>query len=210
LNILIADDHAALRKGVIQILREELPDARFGEASTTSETLDCLYRQEWDVLILDIFMPGRGGLETLDFLRREYPNMPVLVLSSAPEEQMALRILKLGANGYLNKQAAPEELVTAVKKVFSGGEYVSPRTAERLAVDIGRKERAPIEKLSDREFTVLQLLAAGKSIKEIASELSLNAKTVSTYHARIRHKLNVNNDVEMIRYLLDQGFTEKG
>ena len=120
MKILLADDHAILRKGLIQLLSEEFPDAEFGEASTSPETLDCLARQPWDVLVLDIFMPGRSGLEVLYEVRLQYPNLPVLILSSAPEEQLAVRVLKAGASGYLNKQTAPEELVKAINKVLYG------------------------------------------------------------------------------------------
>jgi DNA-binding NarL/FixJ family response regulator len=208
MKILIADDHAALRKGLIQILIEEFPDAQFGEASITSETLDCLARPGWDVLVLDIFMPGGGGLEVLQDARLRYPKLPVLVLSSAPEEQMAARVLKAGASGYLNKQAAPEELIKAVRKLLAGGRYVSAAMAERLASELGRTERPLQDALSHREFAVLRLLVAGKSITEIAGELSLSAKTVSTYHTRIWKKLDVHNDAALIRYALDHGMAE--
>ena len=203
MKILLADDHAVIRKGLILTLAEEYPDAHFGQAATTAETIDCLMREEWDVLVLDIFMPGRSGLEVLHEASRLCPRMPVLVLSSAPEEQMAVRVLKAGASGYLNKQAAPEELVKAVAKVMAGGRYVSSSMAERLARDVGRPQGGP--QLSDREFAVLRLMAAGKSIKEVASEMCLSAKTVSTFHARIWQKLGVRNDIEMVRYAVEHG-----
>jgi DNA-binding NarL/FixJ family response regulator len=208
MKILIADDHVALRKGLIQILAEEYPDAEFGEASTTTETLDCVSRSWWDVLVLDVFMPGRSGLEVLHEVRREHPNLPVLVLSSAPEEQMAVRVLKAGARGYLNKQAAPEELVNAIKRLLAGGRYVSAAVAERLAADVNLANRPPEEKLSDREYAVLLRLMAGKSIKEIAAELDLSPKTVSTFHTRLWEKLGVHNDVDLIRYALERGLVE--
>ena len=208
MKILIADDHVALRKGLIQILADEYPDAEFGEASTTPETLECLSRSSWDVLVLDVFMPGRSGLEVLHDVQREHPNLPVLVLSSAPEEQMAVRVLKAGARGYLNKQAAPEELVNAVKRLRAGGRYVSAAVAERLAADINLADRAPEDRLSDREYAVLLRLMAGKSIKEIAAELSLSPKTVSTFHTRIWEKLGVHTDADLIRYALDHGLVE--
>jgi two-component system invasion response regulator UvrY len=208
-RVLIADDHVVLRKGLMQILSEEYPDAQFVQASTTPETLRCLAQQSWDVLVLDIFMPGRSGLEVLYDVKRQHPNLPVLVLSSAPEEQLAIRVLKAGASGYLNKQAAPEELVTAVAKILSGGRYVSAAMAERLAAEISQPDRPPQDKLSDREYTVLQLLVAGKSIKEIADELSLSPKTISTFHTRIWEKLRVNNDVELVRYALEHGLGRK-
>lgn len=210
MKILIADDHVALRKGLIQILSDAFAGARFGESSTTADTLDALAKQRWDVLVLDIFMPGRGGLEVLADVRQRQPTLPVLVLSSAPEEQLALRVLKAGASGYLNKQAAPEELVTAIRKVLTGRRYVSAALAERLAAELGQPGGRPHEALSDREFAVLRLLVEGKSIKDIASELLLSAKTVSTYHTRIWKKFRVSNDVELLRYALEHGVVERG
>lgn len=209
MKILIADDHAMLRKGLIQILAEEYPDAHFGEASTTPETLESLSKHRWDALVLDVFMPGRGGLEVLHDVRQNHPNLPVLVVSSAPEEQLAVRVLKAGASGYLNKQAAPDELVKAVGKVLAGGRYVSAAMAERLAAEIGQADCAPQDKLSDREYAVLQLLVTGKSIKEIADELSLSPKTVSTFHSRIWEKLRLHNDVELICYAIEHGLVKK-
>jgi two-component system invasion response regulator UvrY len=207
MKILIADDHAVLRKGLRQILAEALPDAEIDEAGTTSDALEQLSRQSWDVLVLDIFMPGRTGLEVLHEVRQQQPKLPVLVLSSAPEEQLAVRVLKAGASGYLNKQAAPEALVKALRKILAGGRYVSDALAERLAVEIVRKDRHGPDILSDREFTVLRLIVAGRSIKEIADELSLSAKTVSTYHTRIWEKLGVHSDVDLVHYAVTHGLT---
>jgi len=197
MKILIADDHLVLRKGLIQILKDEFADAQFGEVSTTPETLEALSREPWDVLILDIFMPGRTGLEVLHEIDDQYPSLPVLVLSSAPEEQLAVRVLKAGASGYLNKRTAAEDLVKAVRKLLGGGRYVSDTLAERLAGEMRNSQRLPHRVLTDREYGVLQSLLAGKSIKEIAAELSLSAKTVSTFHTRIWEKLGVRNDVEL-------------
>jgi DNA-binding NarL/FixJ family response regulator len=205
MNILIADDHALLRKGLVQILIEEFPAAHFGEASNAGETMTCLSKRKWSVLVLDVFMPGRSGLEVLTEVRQQYPKLPILVLSSAPEEQLAVRVLRSGANGYLNKQTAPEDLVKAVNKVMSGGRYVSAAMAERLAAEIGQASPARHEKLSDREYAVLRRLAAGDSIKKIAGDLSLSAKTVSTYHTRIWEKLGIGNDVELVRYAIEHG-----
>jgi len=209
MKILIADDHAVLREGLKQILTEEFPQAEFGQAGTTHETLERLQRERWDVLILDIFMPGRSGLDVLAEVRQSHPRLPVLVLSSAPEEQLALRVLKAGASGYLNKQAAPESLVEAVKKVLAGGKYVSAGLAERLAAELAHPTKRPHELLSDREFQVMRLLVAGKSLKEIAAALSLSVKTVSTFHTRIWEKLRVHNDVELVRYALEHGLVER-
>lgn len=203
MRILVADDHEVLRKGLLRILAEKYPGAEFGEAGTTAETMDCLSRRQWDILILDVFMPGRGGLDVLAEANVKYPKLPVLVLSSAPEEQLALRVLKSGAKGYLNKQTAAEELAKAVGKLLSGGRYISPAVAELLADKAADAALDPHASLSNREFEVLRLLLDGKSIKEIASELSLSAKTVSAFHARIWEKLRVQNDVEMTRYALE-------
>jgi DNA-binding NarL/FixJ family response regulator len=203
MKILLADDHAVVRTGLRQILAEAFPDASFGETATTPETLAALSRDRWDVLVLDIFMPGRTGLEVLHDVRQRQPDLPVLVVSSAPEEQLAVRVLRAGAGGYLNKQAAPEELVRAIDRLLAGGRYVSAKLAERLAALIGRVERPAADRLSDREFAVLQLLLAGRSIKEIAAELSLSGKTVSTYHTRIWEKLGVRNDVELVHYAIE-------
>jgi two-component system, NarL family, invasion response regulator UvrY len=205
LKILIADDHALVRKGIRQLLAEEYAEAEFWETGTTSETLACLSRQGWDLMVLDIFMPGRGGLEVLHEAGRLQPQVPVLVLSSAPEDQMAVRVLKAGARGYLNKQAAPEELAEAARKILAGERYVSASVADILVQELGRNHLPLHSTLSDREYSVLQLLIAGKSIKEIAAELSLSAKTVSTFHTRIWEKLGVQNDIEMIRYAFDHG-----
>ncbi len=203
MRILLADDHALLRQGLKQILAEEFPEAEFREAGTTRETLDCLQQASFDVVVLDVFMPGRSGLEVLEEIRQYHAGLPVLVLSSAPEEQMAMRVLKAGAAGYLNKQAAAENLVLAVRKLLGGGMYVSETLAERLAIQAGRSFRLPHQVLSDREFQVMHLLLTGKSLKEIASELSLSAKTISTFHTRIWEKLGVKNDVELVRYAIE-------
>jgi DNA-binding NarL/FixJ family response regulator len=202
-KILLADDHDVLRKGLVRILYEKFPNAEFGEAGTSAETLDFLSSHAWDILILDVFMPGRSGLEVLHEARRDYPKLPVLVLSSAPDEQLALRVLQSGASGYLNKRVASEELVRAVEKLISGGRYISPAIAELLAEEAAQATLAPHASLSNREFEVLRLLVAGRSIKEIASELCLSAKTVSTFHTRIWEKLRVQNDIEMMRYALE-------
>lgn len=210
MKILLADDHAVLRKGLRQILTEEYPAAEIGEAGTTAETLDQLSRQDWDVLILDIFMPGRTGLEVLHAVRKSQPQLPVLVLSSAAEEQLAVRVLKAGAYGFLNKQTAPEELVHAVRKIMAGGRYLSSALAERLARELTKVKRGGTDDLSDREFTVLHMIMAGKSIKEIATDLSLSAKTVSTYHTRIWEKLGVHSDVELVLYAVTHGLGGEG
>jgi len=208
MRILIADDHAVLREGLKQILAEEFPQAEFRETSNTQETLECLGQGPWSVLLLDVFMPGRSGLEVLAEVRQNHPSLPALVLSSAPEEQLALRVLRAGASGYLNKQVASENLVHAVKKLVAGGKYVSPALAERLAAETTRAGQLAHESLSDREFQVTHLIVAGKSLKEIAAELAPSVKTISTFHTRIWQKLGVRNDVELVRYALEHRLGE--
>ncbi len=212
MRILIADDHSVLRRGLIQILVDEYPKAEFGEAESCEEIMAKLEAGAWDILILDIFMPGRSGMEALHQVRDEYPLLPVLVLSSAPEEQLGLRVLKAGASGYLNKQTAPEELVMAVGRILKGKRFVTANLAEHLLLDVSRsdQDKRPRAALSSRESEVLQLLVAGKSLKEIASALGLSVKTVSTFHTRIWEKLNVENDVEMVRYALQNGLVGNG
>jgi DNA-binding NarL/FixJ family response regulator len=205
-KILIADDHAILRQGLKQILAEEWPAADFGEASTAAETLRLIWKHPWDVLVLDIHMPGRSGLGVLQEIRGQNPKLPVLVLSSTPEDQLAVRVLRAGANGYLNKQIAPEELVNAVRKVMSGGRNVSAALAEQLAAEVSLGADCPRhELLSDREFQVFEMTIAGKSVKRIAAELSLSVKTISTFRSRVFEKLGASNDVELVHYALNHG-----
>jgi len=201
-RILIADDHAILRRGLKQTLVDEIPGARFGEAGDSAQTLVLLRQQAWDILILDINMPGRNGFEVLDEVRRDFPRLPVLVLSSTPEDQIGLRAIKSGASGYLNKQAAAEQLVEAVQKILVGEQFISPLLAHKLVADLRRgTDRPRHEALSDRELQVIKLTAGGKSIKEIAVELSLSAKTISTFRGRSFAKLGVRNDMELARYM---------
>jgi len=205
MKALIADDHAILRTGLKEILAGGFKSIEFGDAGNTQQTLDQLTRKQWDLLVLDISMPGRSGLDVLREARLRWPKLPILVLSSAPEEQLAIRVLKAGAAGYMNKQAAPEDLVEAVRKILSGGRYVSPRLAERLAGEISRPNRPPHEQLSDREFQVMQMLAEGKSLKEISDALSLSVKTISTFRGRILTKLSLSNNVQLAHYARDNG-----
>lgn len=201
--ILIADDHAVVRQGLKQILADEFPKASFGMASTTAETLEILKTQSWDVLVLDLFMPGTGGMSVLQVVRDTYPGLRVIVLSSAPEEQLGVRVLKAGAHGYLNKQAAPEHLVEAIHTVIKGASYVSSALGSQLAADAARDGRPRHDSLSGREFEVLRMVAIGKSMKEIAFELSLSVKTVRTFHTRILYKLRLQNDVDLVHYALE-------
>jgi DNA-binding NarL/FixJ family response regulator len=206
-RILITDDHAILRQGLKQILIDEIADTKFGEAGDSAVALMLLHKEAWDVLILDINMPGRNGFEVLDDVRRNFPLLPVLVLSSTPEDQLGLRAIRSGAAGYLNKQTAPEQLVNAVRTVLAGGQFISSALAQKIVADLRRgTDRLRHEALSDRELQVFKFTAAGKSLKEIAAELSLSAKTISTFRARIFQKLDVKNDVELARYAQEHGF----
>lgn len=203
LQVLLADDHTVLREGLKQILREEFQSVEFGDAKDGPETLAQLKRP-WDILVLDLNMPGTHGLELLREVRRQAPGIPVLVLTMLPEEQVAARVLKAGAAGFLNKQTAPEELVTAVRKVLAGGRYITARAAEKLVSQIDSRPGVPAhQKLSDREFQVMQLLAEGKSLKEIAARLSLSVKTVSTFRTRLLSKLKLQSNVELALYALE-------
>ncbi len=206
IRILITDDHAVVRQGLKQILADEIAGAKFGDAGDSAQTLALLHTQAWDVLVLDINMPGRNGFEVLSEVRRSFPSLPVLVLSSTPEDQLGLRAIKSGASGYLNKKTAPEQLVEAVKKILAGEQFLSSALAQKLVSELRRGTHRPRhEKLSDREWQVTKLTVEGKSVKEIAAELSLSAKTISTFHGRAFKKLGVKNDVELARYMREHG-----
>ena len=203
IRALIADDHAVVRQGLKQILGDTPEMVVAGEATTGQEVLDKVRAETWDVVVLDISMPDRSGLDVLKQLRSERPKLPVLVLSMHSEDQYAVRVLKAGASGYLTKDSAPDELVKAIRKVVSGGRYVSSFLAEKLAFEIGTdSSRLPHETLSDREFQVLRLIAAGKSVTEIAAELYLSVKTVSTYRARMLEKMNLGTTAELMHYAM--------
>jgi two-component system, NarL family, invasion response regulator UvrY len=209
MKILLADDHAVVRRGLKQILAEEFKRASFGEARNAQEALDLVWKEDWDVVVLDITMPGRSGLDVLREIRRSRPKVPVLVLSMHPENQFAVRVLKRGAAGYMTKESAPEELVGAIKKVLAGGRYVSNSLAEKLATYLSSESpRPPQEMLSDREFQVLRLLASGKIVSEIARELSLSVKTISTYRTRILEKMGLRNNAELMHYAIQHQLVE--
>lgn len=203
IRVLIADDHAVVRHGIRQILADE-PDMRiFGEARDGAEALDQIRKHDWDLVILDINMPGPGALDILKEVREARPKLPVLVFSMHPEEQFALRTLKGGASGYLIKESASEELVRAIRKILKGGKYVSEALAEKIAFDLHPDwERAPHENLSNREFQILCLIAAGKTVSEIARELHLSVKTVSTYRARILEKMHMKTNAALAHYAI--------
>ncbi len=204
INILIADDHAIVRQGLRQIVAADRQMTVLGEARSGAELLNLIKDGEVDVVILDISMPGRNGLETLKDIKRQYPDLPVIVLSMYPEDQYAVRVFRSGASGYMTKESAPEELVKAIRKAHLGGKYISPRVAELLAEYVETKTlEAPHKSLSDREFEVFNLLASGKTVGQIADDLSLSVKTISTYRARILEKMGMTTNAEMTRYALD-------
>jgi DNA-binding NarL/FixJ family response regulator len=203
-RILIADDHAILRRGLREILEHELGAVHCGEAGNSQEILRQIQQERWDLLILDITMPGRNGLDALRDVKQMRPKLPVLVLSMHPEDQYGRRVLRAGASGYMNKESAPEELIKAVRKVLAGGTYVSPTLAEKLAIDLGeRREKALHERFSDRELEVLRMIASGKTVSQIAEELHLGVPTVSTYRARILEKTGMTTTAALVRYALE-------
>ena len=203
MRILIADDHPVVRKGIKETLTEAFSRITFGEAKTAEEAVECVRREGWDVVILDISMPGKSGLDILGDLHRLRPKLPILLLSMHPEGQYARRALKAGAAGYLTKDSVPDELKDAVRRVHAGGRYVSATLAENLALDLRREADIPAhELLSDREFQVLRMLASGRTVKQIADEIALSVKTVSTYRARILVKTGMRTTAELIRYAL--------
>ncbi len=206
MKILIVDDHAVIYQGLKRILDDEFEGATFGEARHSQEALDLVSRERWDLVILDVDLPGRGGLDVLKQMRAEHPKLPVLMFSMHSEEQFAVRALKAGASGYVAKDSASERLVEAIRKVIRGGRYVSAALAERLAADLSRNV-SPVshEILSDREFEVMRMIAEGKTTTAIADLLSLSVKTVSTYRARILEKLQLETTSELIRYAIDHG-----
>jgi two-component system, NarL family, invasion response regulator UvrY len=208
MKILLADDHAVVRRGLKQILTDAFKRATYGEARNAQEALDLIWKQDWDVIVLDITMPGRNGLDVLREIKKSRPRLPVLVLSMHPENQFAVRVLKSGASGYMTKETAPDELVGAVKKVLAGGRYVSNALAENLAASLSAKQTTPQEKLSDREFQVLRLISSGKMITDIARELSLSVKTISTYRSRILEKMGMNNNAELMHYAIQHKLVE--
>lgn len=208
-RVLIADDHAVVRKGLAGILAEQ-PDLELaGEAEDVPELLQKVRSEDWDLLLMDLNMPGGEGLETLQRVRAAAPDLPVLILSIHPEDQLAARLLQAGADGYVNKEAATEELSIAVRRVLRGQKYVSPDLASKLAEELGEDSgRPPHERLSDREFQVLRLLGSGRTVSEIAEELTLSVKTVSTYRARLLEKLDMENTAQVIRYALEHDLAE--
>ena len=208
-QVLIADDHEIVRHGLRDILTTRLGNVAVSEAKDAGEAINLLIKKDWDLVLLDINMPGRSGLEVLEEAKRLRPKTPVLVLTSYPEEQFAVRSFQLGASGYLTKQSVSDELVTAVQRILAGGKYVTASLAERLASRLGDTGgQAPHEALSNRELQVLRLIAVGKSMKDVADELALSEKTVATYRTRISEKAGLKTNVEIARYALKQGLVE--
>lgn len=204
IRVLIADDHTVVRRGLRQILLEGFPTAYVEEVPDAEELIKKIIQAEWDVVISDLSMPGRSGLEALQQIKQIQPKLPVLILSIHPEDQYAIRVLKAGAAGYLSKDMAPDELVNAVQRVMLGKKYITPSIAEKLASVLDQdSSKALHEYLSDREFSVLKLLAAGKSVSEIAESLFLSVTTVSTYRTRIMSKMNMKSNADLTLYAVE-------
>ena len=206
IRVLIVDDHAMVRRGLRALLSDEFGGAAIGEASDARQAVEQLRKTTWDIALLDVTMPGKNGLELLKELKAGWPALPVLVLSGHTESQFAVRVLQAGAGGYVTKETAPHELATAIRKVLSGGRYVSLALAEQLALGVsGDLTRPPHERLSDREYDVMSRIGCGRTVTEIAEELSLSAKTISTYRTRILEKLGVRNSAEIVQYAIRNG-----
>ena len=209
IRILIADDHAVVREGLKRILNDTPDMTVTGEASSGQELLDLVRSQPGEVVVLDLAMPGRGGIDTLRQLKREKPELPVLILSIYPEDQYAVRALRDGASGYLTKESAPDELVGAIRKAAQGRKYVSPALAERLALDLEADGTAlPHETLSNREYQVMLMLSSGMTVSEIADELALSVKTISTNRARLLKKMRMKTNAELTYYAVKQGLVQ--
>jgi DNA-binding NarL/FixJ family response regulator len=206
-RVLLVDDHAVVRKGMRAILDDQLPGIIVGEAASGDEALATLAAQPtFDVVVLDLSMPGRSGVDLLAEIVHRHPGLPVLIMSLHGEEQFAVRTLRAGAAGYLPKASAPDQLVAAVVKVAGGGRYITDALAERLAADVGRPAAlAPHETLSDREFEVMRGIASGSSVSEIAAQMHLSVKTVSTYRTRLLDKMRMTSNAELTRYAIEHG-----
>lgn len=204
LRILIADDHTVVRRGLKQILLDEFPSAFIDEATDADILLKKVFKEEWDIVISDLSMPGRSGMEALQQIKLHNPKLPVLILSVHSEEHYAIRVLKAGASGYLNKESAPEELINAVRRLLMGKKYITPSIAEQLASGLDKDADKPLhEILSDREFEVFKLLASGKSVSDIADQMVLSVTTVSTYRSRILAKMNLKTNADLTLYAIE-------
>jgi two-component system invasion response regulator UvrY len=210
MRLLIADDHTMVRAGLKQLMLERFPGATVQEATNGREAVSLALNQEWDVIILDLAMPGKNGLEALADIKYAKPRQPVLIQSMHPEEEVGIRLIKAGASGFVQKTAPPEELAAAVRKVLAGGRYISPALAEQMASKLADNQAGEgHEILSDREYQVLCLLGSGKSATDVGRELSISIKTVSTYRARIVEKLGFHNNAELIRYVIEHKLCER-
>lgn len=208
-KILIADDHVIVREGLKQIVAETSDMVVADEAGSGHEVLNKVLKNDYDVVVLDITMPGMNGVDILNHLKNQRPELPVLILSMHPEEQYAVRVLRAGASGYLTKESAPDELIAAIRKVSAGKKYVSSSLAEKLAFELETDTEKPLhETLSDREYQVMCMIASGKTVKEIAEELFLSVKTISTYRARILEKMKMKNNAELTYYAIKHGLVE--
>jgi two-component system, NarL family, invasion response regulator UvrY len=200
-RLLIVDDHPLVRRGIVEVLAEAFPGGSITEASDGAEALQAAYDGTWDLIVLDLSLPGRTGLDVLKELRSARPRLPILILSTYPEQQFATRALRAGASGYLNKGSPPEVLLAAVRKVMGGGRFVSASLGESLAADLGRDfSKPPHECLSDREYDVMLRIASGKTVGEIAETIHLSVKTISTYRARVLEKMRLKNNAELTQY----------
>ena len=205
IRALLVDDHQIVRRGLKEIFDDEFSELEIGEAENSRAALELITTQDWDIVLLDINIPGRNGLEVLSEIKRLRPRTPVLIVSAYPEEEFAIRSLKLGASGYVNKSSASDEVVAAAKKAMAGGKYVTALLAEKLAATLGSDiQGAPHDSLSSREIQVLRMVASGRTIKEIAAELALSEKTVGTYRTRISNKMGLATNVELTRYALQR------
>ncbi len=211
IRVLIADDHPIVREGLKQVIAKASDMVVAAEAMNGQDVLDRIEAGEIDVAVLDFSMPGKSGFDVLKDLRKSHPKLPVLILSMHPETELGPRLLRAGASGYMTKESAPAELVGAIRKIHTGGKFVTPALAEKLARDLASGGRgSPHDSLSDREFQVLCLLAGGKNVHEIADGLSLSVKTVRTYRDRVIEKLGLKNDVELTHYALEHGLVSGG
>ena len=206
IRILLVDDHSIVRKGIRQIILEEFQNAIVDEATDAETMISKVVEQEWDLVISDVSMPGRSGLDAVAQLKKIKPRLPVLIMSIHPEDHYAVRAIKSGAAGYLSKDLAPEELVNAVKTVLSGRKFITSVVAEKLAAMVNRDENIAIhESLSDREFMVLKQLAKGKSITDIAESMFLSVNTISTYRSRLMMKMDLKSNAELTLYAMEKG-----
>lgn len=209
MRALCVDDHAIFRQGVKQILLQYDRHMKIGEAATAAEAMRLLHDSRWEVVILDLSLPDRSGFQLLTELKREQPDVPVIVLSMHADDEYAVRAFRIGASGYVTKESAPEELIAAVQRVTRGGRYMTPALAERIALAYASPATSekPHHTLSERELEVLQLIGAGKSLKEIAAMLSLSVKSVGTYRARVLEKMTMSTNADLIRYVVENNLS---